>query len=152
MSNLSAKNGNKSRINSEQIPWVTTLGQKTLGPYHKYIVKGSPKTPFFSFSFCQYVGTPFSLRYSHTFLPPSRCHTIPTQYVDTFFIPTQRTSLWRGKPLPRRPQWPTLQERRYNICLFVFYLVYPSHIYFLFVTNMFYCFSFHELSLPVPLT
>ena len=32
-----------------RIPWVTTLGHKKLGPCYKYIMKGSPKTPFFSF-------------------------------------------------------------------------------------------------------
>ena len=31
-----------------KIPWFITLVQKTLGPYYKYIVKVSPKTPFYS--------------------------------------------------------------------------------------------------------
>ena len=29
-----------------KIPWVITMGQKTLIPYYKYIVKDSPKTIF----------------------------------------------------------------------------------------------------------
>ena len=29
-----------------KIPWVITLGQKTLGPYYKYIMKDCPKTLF----------------------------------------------------------------------------------------------------------
>ena len=33
-----------------KIPWVITLGQKTLRPYYKYIVKDSPKTLFDIFS------------------------------------------------------------------------------------------------------
>ena len=37
---------------------------------------------------------------------------------------------------------PLYKKKRYNICLFVFHLVYPSYIYLLFVTNLFYCFSF----------
>ena len=33
----------------QKLPWVTTLGQKTLEPYYKCIVKGSPKIHFSSF-------------------------------------------------------------------------------------------------------
>ena len=54
----------------QKIPWVTTLGQKTLEPFYKYIVKGSPKRTFLIFYFVNTLGHLFSQvfkhKYSHT--------------------------------------------------------------------------------------
>ena len=66
------RKGQKTTKNNmgKKIPCVTTLGQKTLGPYYKYIVKGSPNTPFFLIFHVWVHRDIFSLGYSHTPLPP----------------------------------------------------------------------------------
>ena len=66
-----------------QIPWVITLGQKTLGPYYKYIVKDFPKTLLAIFSL-RYttsfpsiipLAMPFTMVYIEISLYPSWIHS-----------------------------------------------------------------------------
>ena len=87
---------------AQQIPWVITLGQKTLGPYYKYIVKDSPKTLFHSLMvrMCH-----FSLRYT-TYFPAiiSLATPFPMLYVDISPFP-----LWIHPPFDNYP-WRRLEN------------------------------------------
>ena len=76
----------KGTENHRKIPWVTTLGQKTLDPFYKNIMKGSLKLPFSHFHFVSTLG--------HLFVPVIHtpfCHhpvSIP------FPLSTSRHSLY----------------------------------------------------------
>ena len=134
----------------QKTPKVTTLGKKTLEPFYKYIVNGSPKIPFSHFSFCEYVRTPLL----------SGIHTPFFHYLVTIPFPHctlrhslhppgdhQRTSLWRGGPLPNMAMVAHLTRNEVYFCLFVFVqlsrcILKKRQKYLLCVANLFCCFIF----------
>ena len=84
-----------------KIPWAITLGQKTLGPYYKYIVKSSPKTVTPTFFPHSLVVTLCHFSLKHTTYFPAiipLATPFPTVYIDITLYPLCIHSLFNNYP------------------------------------------------------